>query len=346
MGRDRSTCTWQFASQTSTTTPRGGGGDGDPGPNRPAGHRACGPATAHPFGVGTDVARTLDVPLHPSGLPVLRRLPLPAPAGQRRGVPGLLALPRFQRQLLGRPDELRQPVHRSRRGHRVEEHVGDQPAADRLRVPGADPAGVVAEQHHELPGPPLRAVGGLPAALHRLGHPDLLVAGDSRRCGPCQPDPAVLRRGPDRLDVQPGDVQAAGGGPGDLEGDRLGTIIFLAAITQIDPQLYEAVVVDGANAWRRIWHVTLPGIVNVIVLLLILRLGSVLTVGFEQILLQQPAVGADAAQVLDTFVYYRGVLGGDWGLSTTVGLVKGLIGTVLVIGANRLAKRAGTGGVF
>jgi putative aldouronate transport system permease protein len=125
-----------------------------------------------------------------------------------------------------------------------------------------------------------------------------------------------------------------------------GTIIFLAAITQIDPQLYEASVVDGANAWRRIWHVTLPGIVNVIVLLLILRLGSVLTVGFEQILLQQPAVGADAAQVLDTFVYYRGVLGGDWGLSTTVGLVKGLIGTVLVVGANRLAKRAGTGGVF
>ena len=125
-----------------------------------------------------------------------------------------------------------------------------------------------------------------------------------------------------------------------------GTIIFLAAITQIDPQLYEAAVADGAGAWRRIWHVTLPGIVNVIVLLLILRLGSVLTVGFEQILLQQPAVGADAAQVLDTFVYYRGVLGGDWGLSTAVGLVKGLIGTVLVIGANRLAKRAGTGGVF
>jgi putative aldouronate transport system permease protein len=125
-----------------------------------------------------------------------------------------------------------------------------------------------------------------------------------------------------------------------------GTIIFLAAITQIDPQLYEASVVDGAGAWRRMWHVTLPGIVNVIVLLLILRLGSVLTVGFEQILLQQPAVGADAAQVLDTFVYYRGVLGGDWGMSTAVGLVKGLIGTVLVIGANRLAKRAGTGGVF
>ncbi len=125
-----------------------------------------------------------------------------------------------------------------------------------------------------------------------------------------------------------------------------GTIIFLAAITQISPQLYEAAVADGAGPWRRLWHVTLPGMVNIIVLLLILRLGSVLTVGFEQILLQQPAVGADAAQVLDTFVYYRGVLGGDWGLSTAVGLLKGVVGTLLVVGANRLAKRAGTEGLF
>jgi putative aldouronate transport system permease protein len=125
-----------------------------------------------------------------------------------------------------------------------------------------------------------------------------------------------------------------------------GTIIFLAAITQISPQLYEAAVSDGAGPWRRLRHVTLPGMVNIIVLLLILRLGSVLTVGFEQILLQQPAVGADAAQVLDTFVYYRGVLGGDWGLSTAVGLLKGVVGTLLVVGANRLAKRAGTEGLF
>jgi putative aldouronate transport system permease protein len=84
----------------------------------------------------------------------------------------------------------------------------------------------------------------------------------------------------------------------------------------------------------------------VIVLLLILRLGSVLTVGFEQIILQQNAVGADVAQVLDTFVYYRGVLGGDWGLATAAGLVKGLVGTILVLGANWLAKRLGGEGAF
>ncbi len=125
-----------------------------------------------------------------------------------------------------------------------------------------------------------------------------------------------------------------------------GTIIFFAAISGISPELYESAAVDGAGPWRRIWHVTLPGLTSVIVLLLILRLGSVLTVGFEQILIQQPAVGAAAAQVLDTFVYFRGVQGGDWGLSAAAGLFKGVIGTVLVIVANRWAKRLTGSGVF
>jgi putative aldouronate transport system permease protein len=125
-----------------------------------------------------------------------------------------------------------------------------------------------------------------------------------------------------------------------------GTVIFFAAIAMIPAELYEQAAVDGAGPWRRIWHVTLPGISSVIALLLILRLGTVLSVGFEQILLQQKAVGAEAAQVLDTFVYFRGVLGGDWGLATAAGLVKGVVGTVLVLGANRIAKRMGGQGVF
>lgn len=125
-----------------------------------------------------------------------------------------------------------------------------------------------------------------------------------------------------------------------------GTIIFLAALTKIDLNLYEASVVDGAGTARRLWHVTLPGIRSIIVLLLILRLGNILTVGFEQILLQEPAVGAQAGQVLDTFVYYQGVVGGDWGLSAAVGLLKGLVGTALVFGANRLAHKFGEAGIF
>ena len=125
-----------------------------------------------------------------------------------------------------------------------------------------------------------------------------------------------------------------------------GTIIFFAAISSIPTELYESAATDGAWSWRRMWHITLPGLVPVISLLLILTVGNVLTVGFEQLLLQQPAVGANAAQVLDTFVYYRGVAGGDWGLSAAAGLLKGVIATVLVIGANRIAKRLGTGGIF
>lgn len=125
-----------------------------------------------------------------------------------------------------------------------------------------------------------------------------------------------------------------------------GTIIFFAAIAAIPTELYESAATDGAGTWRRMWHITLPGLVPVISLLLILTVGNVLTVGFEQLLLQQPAVGADAAQVLDTFVYYRGVAGGDWGVSAAAGLLKGIIATVLVLGANRIAKRLGTGGIY
>ncbi|ACQ82282.1 binding-protein-dependent transport systems inner membrane component [Beutenbergia cavernae DSM 12333] len=125
-----------------------------------------------------------------------------------------------------------------------------------------------------------------------------------------------------------------------------GTIIFFAAISGIPSELYEAAAADGAGPMRRIWHVTLPGMVPVITLLLILTIGSVLTVGFEQLLLQQPAVGSAAAEVLDTFVYYRGIQGGDWGLATAAGLFKGVIGTILVVAANKFAKRLGTGGLF
>ncbi|WP_026922596.1 ABC transporter permease [Glycomyces arizonensis] len=125
-----------------------------------------------------------------------------------------------------------------------------------------------------------------------------------------------------------------------------GTIIFFAAIAGIPQDRYEAAAIDGAGAWQRMRHVTLPGLVPVATLLLILNIGSILTVGFEQLLLQQPMVGMDAAEVLDTFVYFRGVLGGEWGIATAAGLLKGVIGTVLVLAANRFAKRLGGEGIF
>jgi len=125
-----------------------------------------------------------------------------------------------------------------------------------------------------------------------------------------------------------------------------GTIIYLAALLSIDSTLYEAAAVDGANRWQRLWNVTLPGIVAVTVLLLILRLGSILTVGFEQILLQRAFVGPDSGEVLDTYVYFNGIVGGQWGITAAAGLVKGIVGLVLVLSANKIAHRLGQDGVY
>ncbi|QOR69895.1 sugar ABC transporter permease [Ruania alkalisoli] len=125
-----------------------------------------------------------------------------------------------------------------------------------------------------------------------------------------------------------------------------GTIIFLAAISRVSIELYEAVAIDGGGRMRQLWHVTLPAIRGVIILLLILKLGDVLTVGFEQIYLQQAPVGREASEVLDTYVYNYGVIGGNWGASAAVGLVKGLVGALLVLGANKIAHLFGERGVY
>jgi putative aldouronate transport system permease protein len=124
------------------------------------------------------------------------------------------------------------------------------------------------------------------------------------------------------------------------------TILFLAALSQIDSQLYEAASVDGASRMRQVWHVTMPGLRGIIILLFILKLGDSLTVGFEQIILQQQAVGRDVSEVLDTYVYNNGVLGGAWGVAAAVGLVKGLVGVILVLTANKVAHIFGEQGVY
>jgi len=124
------------------------------------------------------------------------------------------------------------------------------------------------------------------------------------------------------------------------------TILFMAAITAIDPALYEAAVVDGANKWRRMWHITLPGIRGVIILLLILRIGNILNAGFEQIFLQRDAVGLRAAEIIDTFVYDRGIVNGDWGFATAVSLLKTVIGAIMIYGANKAAKKIGEEGLY
>lgn len=125
-----------------------------------------------------------------------------------------------------------------------------------------------------------------------------------------------------------------------------GTIIFLAALTGIDPQLYEAAKIDGANRFQQMWHVTLPALRTTIILLLILRLGSFLNSGFEQIFLMLTPLNRNVGEVFDTFVYTAGIANGQLSYSTAVGLFKSIVGLVLVLLSNNLAKRFGEEGVY
>jgi len=124
------------------------------------------------------------------------------------------------------------------------------------------------------------------------------------------------------------------------------TILFLAALSQIDAALYEAASVDGAGRWRQMRHITLPGLKPIAILLFILQLGNVLSTGFEQIILQQGPVGINASEVLSTYVYHNGILSGQWGESAAVGLVNGLVGVALVLGANKVAHLFGEQGIY
>ncbi|MCI3277842.1 ABC transporter permease [Streptomyces cylindrosporus] len=125
-----------------------------------------------------------------------------------------------------------------------------------------------------------------------------------------------------------------------------GIIVFLAALASVSPDLYEAAAMDGAGRWRRMWHVTLPALRPVVALLLVLRVGDALTVGFEQILLQRDAVGPGAAEVLDTFVWWNGVRNQDFGYAAAAGLVKGVVSIGLVLAANKVAHLMGEQGVY
>ncbi|WP_163536171.1 ABC transporter permease subunit [Gracilibacillus sp. YIM 98692] len=125
-----------------------------------------------------------------------------------------------------------------------------------------------------------------------------------------------------------------------------GTIIFLAAIAGVNTELYEAAKIDGANRFRQIWHVTLPAIRNVIIILLILRLGDVMEVGFEQVFLMYNGAVSEVAEVFDTYVYRVGIQQGQFSYSTAVGLFKSFVGLVLVVMANRMAKKFGEEGIY
>lgn len=118
-----------------------------------------------------------------------------------------------------------------------------------------------------------------------------------------------------------------------------GTIIYLATLTGIDPTLYEAARIDGANRWQQTIHITLPSIVGTIIILLIMRMGSLLSVGYEKVMLLYNDGILDKADVISTFVYRKGLTDFQWSYSTAVGLFNSVINFTLVFATNKISKK-------
>lgn len=117
------------------------------------------------------------------------------------------------------------------------------------------------------------------------------------------------------------------------------SIIYLAALTNIDPGLYEAATIDGAGRWKQLIHITLPSIAPTIVIMLILNIGGLMSVGYEKIILLYSPLTWETSDVISSYVYRKGLLGADYSFSTAVGLLESIIGFVLLIIANKLSKK-------
>ncbi|MGG4142522.1 ABC transporter permease subunit [Paenibacillus algorifonticola] len=123
------------------------------------------------------------------------------------------------------------------------------------------------------------------------------------------------------------------------QGAGWASIIFLAALSNIDPQLYEAAKMDGAGRWKQLLHITLPGIMPTVVIMLILRLGAVMNADFQKILLMQTAPTYETSDVISTFIYRSGILEGNYTYSTAIGLINGIINFSLLLMANAISKK-------
>lgn len=118
-----------------------------------------------------------------------------------------------------------------------------------------------------------------------------------------------------------------------------GSIVYLAALTSIDPSLYEAATVDGATKWQKLLHITLPCLLPTVMIMLILRMGSIFTVGYEKIMLMYNPATYETADVISTYVYRRAFEGGDYSFSAAVGLFNSVINFIVIIVFNKISKR-------
>ncbi len=125
-----------------------------------------------------------------------------------------------------------------------------------------------------------------------------------------------------------------------------GTIVYMAAITGIDPSLYEAAMIDGASRLKRIWHITLPSISGTIIVLLILRVGSLMSNGFEEIYLLQNSITIEVMEVFEVYSYTVGMKEGRYSFSTAVGIFQSVIGCILLFGTNALSRKVKGAGLW
>lgn len=130
------------------------------------------------------------------------------------------------------------------------------------------------------------------------------------------------------------------------QGVGFGSIIYLAALSSISPELHEAATIDGASRLRRIWHINLPGITPTIMILLILSAGGIMNVGFEKVFLMQNELTMSTSDVISTYVYRIGLLHGDFGFSSAVGLFNSVVNMILLVVVNFIATRFGDTGLW
>jgi putative aldouronate transport system permease protein len=117
------------------------------------------------------------------------------------------------------------------------------------------------------------------------------------------------------------------------------SIIYLAALANIDEEMIEAALIDGANRWHRVIYITLPSITPTISIMLIMNLGRMMNLGYEKIMLLYNGSTYETADVISTYVYRRGILGNDFSYATAVGLFQAVIGLILIVSANTISRK-------
>lgn len=124
------------------------------------------------------------------------------------------------------------------------------------------------------------------------------------------------------------------------------SILYIAALSGVDQELYEAATIDGAGRWKQLWHITIPGIMGTIMIVLVMRIGRMLSVGYDKIILMYNSSIYETADVISTYVYRRGLLDGDYSYSAAVGMFNSVFNFIFLMSANAFSKKATGSGLW